>query len=102
MVRKVVVLHLVATIIKRPRLGMCPGARMMGRSSTTKAMRRRTSLTSIVPMAQFLCRLAQLRGRMDLVVRGGLVAEDAAAAVVGRDRDRVLALLRAGVIGRVS
>jgi hypothetical protein len=81
---------------------MLPGVMMTLRTSTTTVTSPQKNLTSTVRRALFLSRRAGHRGRMDLVGRGGRVAEGVVAAVVGRVRVPVPVRLRAAAIGKVA
>ena len=92
--------QLAARVVRTLLSVMRMEATMTGRTSTRMVTSRRTSLTSTVQRALFRSKLAVRRGRMDLVGRGGLVAEGVAVAVVGRARVPVRVRLRAAAIGK--
>ena len=77
-----------------------PEATMTLRTSMRMETSLQKSLTSTAPRVLFLSRRAGLQGRMDLMGRGGRVAEDVVAVVVGRVR--VPVHLRAAAIGKVA
>jgi hypothetical protein len=100
MVRASRLVQPVVRVIRTLLLVILPGVKMTLRTSTMRVTSLQRSLTSTAPRVLFLSRRAGLRGRMDLVGRGGRVAEDVAAVVVGRVR--VPVRLRAAAIGKVA